>query len=105
MAKPQNPFRRIRLVYKRSSPLLKCVVLSCIVLALVALLVIRGAILQVREEKEEQRAQAAQLEQENAKLKEDLTWMDTIDGIKRIAQEKLGLLPSGSEIITTAPTD
>lgn len=103
MVNPRNPFHRIRLVYRRSSPLLKCVVLSCIVLALVALLVIRGAILETRAEAEAKRAEAAKKEQQNAQLEDDLSLQGTIEGIKRVAQEKLGFLPSGSEIIS--PTD
>ena len=100
MADTRNPLKRIRLVYRRSSPLLKGIVLGCIVLAIVALLCIGGAIAQTREKREAERARAAQLEQENQKLSEDISQMGTIEGILRIAQERLGLLPEGAQIIT-----
>lgn len=99
MTNSSNPFSRIRLVYRRSSPLLKCVVLGCIVLALVALLVIRAQILQAQEIKEAERAEAAQLEQENAQLEENIAQKGTREGIMQFAQDHLGLLPPGSEII------
>ena len=91
---------RIRFIYRRSSPLLKCVVLTCIVLALVALLVIGAAIQQTRAAKEADRARAAQIEQENAKIEEMNSQKGTIEWIRKIARDKLGLLPEGAEIIT-----
>ena len=100
MAETRNPFKRIRLVYRRSSPLLKGVVIGCIVLAMVALIVIGSAIVQEREKREADRALAAQLEQENRKLNEDISQLGTIEGIQRIARERLGLLPEGAQIIT-----
>ena len=39
-------FKHIRIVYKRSSALLKCVVLTALVVSAVALLTLRGAYLQ-----------------------------------------------------------
>lgn len=100
MANPRSPFHRIRLVYRRSSPLLKCVVLSCIVLALVALLVIRGTIQDVRQEREAKRAEAAKKEQENAQLEENISQQGTNEWFEKIARDELGFLPEGSEIIT-----
>ena len=53
MAKNRNPFSRIRLVCRRSSPLTKCVVLTAIVLSTIALLALRGAILETKEKEAE----------------------------------------------------
>ena len=78
MANRKNPFSRIRLVYRRSSPLLKCVVLAAIVLATAALLTIHFSIRQTRQETDELRAQAARLEQENQELKEQIALTGTI---------------------------
>ena len=92
MANPTNPFRRVRLVFRRSSPLLKCVVLTCIVLAIVALLVIGAAIRKTQDAREADRARAAQKEQENAQMEQINAQKGTIEWVKRIAQDKLGLL-------------
>ena len=100
MANSTNPFRRVRLVFRHSSPLLKCVVLTCIVLAIVALLVIGAAIQKTQAAREADRARAAQMEQENAQMERINAQKGTIDWIKQIAQDKLGLLPEGAEIIT-----
>ena len=100
MANPTNPFRRVRLVFRRSSPLLKCVVLTCIVLAIVALLVIGAAIRKTQDAREADRARAAQKEQQNAQMEQINAQKGTIEWVKRIAQDKLGLLPEGAEIIT-----
>lgn len=99
MANPRKTRPRIRFVYKPSSLPVKFVVLGSIVLALVALLVLRAVILKNREEREEQRLKAAQLEQENQQLEEDISQLGSIESVKRIAQEKLGLMPPDSEII------
>jgi len=97
MANRKNPFSRIRLVYRRSSPLLKCVVLAAIVLATAALLTIHFSIRQTRQETDELRAQAARLEQENQELKEQIALTGTIQSIKRIAVEELDLVDPDTE--------
>jgi len=95
----RNPFRRIRLVYRRSSPLLKCVVIGCILLAIITLLTIGGFIQNAKDREEAARKQAAEKERENAQLEEDLQQQGTIEWIIKIAREKLGLLPEDSELI------
>ena len=92
MTNRKNPFSRIRLVYRRSSPLLKCVVLAAIVLATAALLTIHFSIRQTRQQTDALRAQAARLEQENRELEENLQQLGTVESVKRIAQEELGLV-------------
>ena len=99
----QNPFRRIRLVYRRSSPLLKCVVAGCIVLAVITLLVIRSAILKEREREEINRARAARQEQENARLEAIMEQEGSVEWNETIAREELDMLPGGSEVITVTP--
>lgn len=97
MANRKNPFRRIRLVYRRSSMLLKCAVLAVIVLSTAALLTIHFAIGQTRQEAESLREQAARLEQENRDLTEAIAEVGTVQSIKRIAMEELGLVDPDSE--------
>lgn len=92
MAAGKSPFSRIRLVYQRSSTLVKCVVLAAIIVSTAALLTLRMAITDAKAREEELRKQAAVLEQENNKLSEDIEKVDTIDGMKDIAEDKLGLV-------------
>lgn len=91
MTAKSNPFSRFRLVFRRSRTLTKCVVLATVVLCMAALLALRGAILDTRNETEVLRAQAAELEWENSKLNQYIAELGTVQGITRIAQEELGL--------------
>ncbi len=97
MTERKKPFSRIRLVYRRSSPLLKCVVLAAIVLATAALLTIHFSIRQTRQQTADLRAQAARLEQENRELKEQIALAGTVQSIKRIAMEELDLVDPDTE--------
>lgn len=92
MANRKNPLGRIRLVYRRSSPLLKCVVLAAIVLCTGALLILRSSIRDLKQTTDDLRAEAAALEQENKKLEKSIAELGTIQSIKRIAGEELGLV-------------
>lgn len=92
MANRKNPLGRIRLVYRRSSPLMKSVVLAAIVLCTAALLILRGSIRQLKQTTDDLRAEAAALEQENEKLEKSIAELGTIQSIKRIAGEELGLV-------------
>lgn len=92
MTKKKNPLSRIRLVYQQSSPLLKCVVLSAIVICTLCLLLLRGEITKVNANTETKRHEAAQLEHENAKLERYIAELGTVQGVKRIAREELGLV-------------
>ncbi len=92
MAAKRNPLHRIRLVYRRSSTLLKCVVLSAIVVCIVALLILRGAILDAKEREAELRNEAASLEQENEDISKDISQIGTIESIKKLAGKLLGLV-------------
>lgn len=91
-----NLFGRIRLVYRRSPTLLKCVVLVAIVLSTVALVALRSSILETRQKEEELRAQAALLEQENSRLEQSIAELGTVQSIKQIAGEKLDLVDPDS---------
>ena len=65
MAARQNPFRRIRLVYRRSSLLTKCVVLATLAVTTAVLLALTIGIRSAKAAEEASRSQAAALEQEN----------------------------------------
>lgn len=96
MAKKKSLLSRIRLVYRHSPLLLKCAVLVTIVLSTAALTILRSGITQYQEQTAYTRAQAAQLEQENRQLKENIGQLGTVESVKRIAKEELGLVDPGT---------
>lgn len=91
MAAEKNPFRRIRLVYRRSPNLVKGVLLAAIVVCTAALLALGIAIGNTKQETEALRRQAAALKQENSELKQDIQELGTIESMKKLATEFLGL--------------
>lgn len=101
MAVPKKSLSRIRLVYRRSSTLLKCVVLTAIILCTVCLMVLRSSILEEKAEAEDLRAQAAVLEQENQQLEVNIAELGTVESVKRIALELLGLVTPDTIIFQT----
>ena len=101
MSNRKKPFSRIRLVYRRSSPLLKCVVLTAIVLCTVCLMVLRSSILEEKAKMEELRSQAAVLEQENRQMETNIEELGTVESVKRIALELLGLTTPDTIIFQT----
>lgn len=92
MAAYKNILSRVRIVYRRSSTLVKCVVLATIVLCTVTLLTLRFAIQDANTKAEDLRGQAAVLEQENQKLENNISGLGTVDSVKKIANEELGLV-------------
>ena len=92
MAKKKNPFSQVRLVYKRSSLLVKCIVLAALILSTAALLLLRGAILDAKQQEEAMRQEAIRLEQNNEDLEKDLSQMGSVQSIKELAGRFLGLV-------------
>ena len=88
----RKPLGRIRLVYRRSSTLVKCVVLAALVLSTLALLVLRWAILDTKAQLEQQRNEAAVLEQENRDLSHAISQLGTVQSVEELAGRLLGLV-------------
>ena len=99
MAKRTNPFSRFRLVYKRSKPLTKIVVLCAIVLSMVTLLAIRQQLLDAQALKDSLNDKAAQLEQENGQLEDKIDGLGSVDSVEQIAKDELGLVDPDTVII------
>ena len=97
MSNRKNPFSRIRLVYRRSSLLLKCVVLAAIVFATATILTIHFFIQQNQQTLGQLQSQAARLEQENQSLSQQIEQIGTVESIKRIATEELDLVDPDAE--------
>ncbi len=105
MATKNNPFSRIRLVYRRSSPLLKCVVLATIILSTAALIVLRISLQSAQDRQAELQAQAAQLQEENRRLTQYIAELGTVESVKRIATLELGLVDPDSQFFTPSETE
>lgn len=92
MKKLRKFLSRIRLVYRRSSTLLKCIVLATIVLSTVTVITLNAARIKAQKREEAARAKAAALQQENQQIRDDIAILGTVDSIKKIASELLGLV-------------
>lgn len=75
-------------------------VTAAVVVAIAALLVLHSFTLNYQAEAEQRRAQAQQLEQERQALEEKIDNLGTLEGIKDIAQDELGLVDPDTVIIT-----
>ena len=91
MAK-SNPFKRIRLVYRRSSTLVKCVVLAMLVLCTAVLMILRSALLDTKSQLKDAREKAAVLERENARLEQSISQLGTVQSVTDLAGKLLGLV-------------
>ena len=100
MEKQNNPFSHIRFVFHRTSPLMKCVVLTLIVACTVALIALRANIQQDRQRQEDLTQQAVKLSQENKKLTQDIAQLGTVESVKRIAETELGLVDPNTQFFT-----
>lgn len=97
MKKIRNPLGHIRLIYRRSSPLTKCVVLAAIVLSTLALIALRVGIQAQQARQQKLQEQVAQLEYENYQLAKQIAEIGTVESVKRIATEELGLVDPDSQ--------
>ena len=100
MNKQNHPFSHIRFVFHRTSPLVKCVVLTVIVACTAALIALTA-----NNQKEQQRQanlkeQSVQLAQENKALTLNIAKLGTVESVKRIAETELGLVDPNYEFFT-----
>lgn len=95
----KNPFQNIKLVFRRSRTLTKLVVLAVVVLSTVTLLALGSAIIKERNRMESSRDEAIALEQENERYQQYIKELGTIQGLLRIAREKLGLIEPDNLVI------
>ena len=96
----KNPFSHIRVVYRRSSVLVKSVVLSALALSILALVILRVSIQSNQGQQADLQQQAALLEQENRALTKQIAELGTVESVKRIATLQLGLVDPNSQFFT-----
>jgi len=96
----RNPFRRIRLKYRRSSTLVKCMVLAMVVVCTAALLTLRFALLDTKQQLSDKRNEAAVLEQENKALERSIAQLGSVQSVIELAGELLDLVDPDTVILT-----
>ena len=84
--------RKVKVILRPSSPLLKIVVCVLIVFSMAALIALRWVHAGIRNQTEEKRQEAAALEQENTELNEKISDLGSIQSVKDIAESELGLV-------------
>lgn len=99
MAKLINKLKRIRLVYRPSSTLTKTVVLSAVALSMATLLTLHLTSSAIQRKNQELADQAAQLEQENSRLEDNIAGLGSAEGVEQIARDELGLVDPDTVII------
>ena len=92
MAPRQNPLRRIRLVYRHSPIMLKCVLLGMLLVGALTLMALRFSLLEAKQQTEDLRNQAAMLEQENQELERSISQLGTVQSVTELAEKLLGLV-------------
>ncbi len=92
MAKKPSIFKRVKLVYKRSSTLTKTVVICVILLSTIALVALQHQLQNANQQLDDLKDQAAEMEQDNNQLMDYIEQLGTVESVKRIAQEILGLV-------------
>ena len=103
MAQKKRP--KIRIRFSHGSPLLKAVLIVTLIVCTVALLSLHAAIVRAESDTELLRKQAAQLENENRNLAQNIAEIGTVQGIKRIASQMLDLVESGADFFIPNTTN
>ena len=85
-------FRPVRVVFRRSSTTLKIFLIAALLISTVTLLTLRGMLLAENEKAEQLRQQAIALEQENEKLTRRNAMLGSVESVKELATELLGLV-------------
>ena len=99
MAPEKKARPKYRVVYRRASTALKCIVLAAILLCTFCLMFLRGRILKEEAAAEALRTQAAGLQQDNEMLQQELDQLGTVESVKRIAMELLDLVAPDTVLV------
>ena len=96
-----NPFRNIRLVYRRTALSVKTLVLAALVLSTLSLVTLRLALMDTEKKLENARAEAQVLEQENDRLRKSISQLGTVQSVQALAKELLGLVDPDTVIVNS----
>ena len=99
MEKKKNPLRNAKVVVRSSPAALKIVLIILIVFSMAALLALRWVHNGILEETENLRDEAAAVEYANSELQEKTEELGSVQSVKDIAREELGLVDPDTVII------
>ena len=98
MAKIKEFFSRIQITYRRSINGVKIMVIVAIVLCMGALITLRLSMNDLKNRTEDLRQTAAELEEANVDLREDIDQLGSMQSIVEIAEDELDLVQPGTVI-------
>lgn len=101
MGKERKLFQNAKVVLSPSSRTLKIAVILLIVFSMIALGAMAWVRTSIQARTEDMRSEAAALEDENAAIEEKIDRLGTLESIKEIAREILGLVDPDTIIIET----
>lgn len=93
--------RKYRVVFRKTSPLMKTLILVMVLLCTVALVTLHAINEQNRSQYEAMRQQAAALEENNQTMMQQIDEMGSLESVIRIAMEKLGLVLPDTTLFDT----
>ena len=96
---------RVKIKYRHSSLLLKCVILTAIIFSTVAVLLIRNATVQKKIEYDRLRREAAKEAHRKEQLESYVQSHGTVEDIKRYAEVVLGLVDPDTVYFEVVPKD
>ena len=99
MANIVNYLKHIRLEFRRSSSRMTIFIIGIIVFGIIGLFVLQNAIQRTEAANDELADQAAQLEQDNSQLTENIAGLGTVQGVEQIARDELGLVDPDTVLI------
>ena len=102
-ANKQKP--KVKIKYRHSSTLLKCVILTAIILSTVALLVLQNATTQQKMKEENLRHEAAELEHHKRELEARVRSHGTVEDIQQYAELVLGFVDPDTVYFEVETTD
>lgn len=103
MAERKKLFGRIRIVFRRSSPLTKILILVPLVICIAVALFLHFRINDIKAQTEDVRHQAAQLEYEIQQLQRSNEELDTVAGAQSAAKSALEMVDP--DTVFFVPTD
>ena len=99
MAAQTTQKRKIKLIVRPSSTLLKVVVILLIVFSTAALIALSWVRQSIQEQIQDMKSEAVYLEGENADLKDKISILGSVQSVEQIAQEELGMVKPDTVII------
>ena len=103
MARKKNPLKNAKVVVRPSPRALKIVLIVLILLSMAALIALRWVHTGLLAETQNLKDKAAALEQENADLQQKTDDLGSVQSVKDIANEELGLVDPDTVIINPQP--